>query len=200
VSGSDPRLIVVRHGRTAWNATGRYQGHADRPLDATGRAQAAGLVPVLAPLRPVRIVTSDLRRARDTAAPLARASGLALHPDPGLREVDVGAWEGLTRAEAAERHPDEMAAWERGDDVARGGGETRRAAGVRAADALVAHLAAVPAGGVMIAVAHGLVLRAAVDELAGRGVVVVDGPAPHLGNAEWVEVRVRGATRPATSA
>jgi hypothetical protein len=63
-----------------------------------------------------------------------------------------------------------------------------------------AHLAAVPAGGVMIAVAHGLVLRAAVDELAGRGVVVVDGPAPHLGNAEWVEVRVRGATRPATSA
>jgi broad specificity phosphatase PhoE len=146
VSGSDPRLIVVRHGRTAWNATGRYQGHADRPLDATGRAQAAGLVPVLAPLRPVRIVTSDLRRARDTAAPLARASGLALHPDPGLREVDVGAWEGLTRAEAAERHPDEMAAWERGDDVARGGGETRRAAGVRAADALVAHLAAVPAG------------------------------------------------------
>lgn len=180
---------MVRHGRTAWNRGGRFQGRADIPLDEEGMAQAADLAAALAPLRPARLVVSDLRRARQTAGPLARRSGLTPVVDPRLAEVDVGRWEGLRAEEAAERFPDEYRAWVADPAVARGGGETLADAGRRAADAIGDALAATAAGTAVVVVSHGLVLRAALDQLASRRVVELDGPAPHLRNAEWLDLQ-----------
>lgn len=186
--------MLVRHGRTAWNAAGRYQGHADVELDGTGRAQARAAAAALAGLPVARVASSDLRRARATAAAVAAAHGLDVVVDARLREVDLGGWEGLRAAEAAERFPDEWSRWSAGEDVPRGGGESLAAAGRRALPALVALLRATPPGRVGVAVAHGYVLQAAADALAAAGVVAaLPGGAPHLGNGEVLELEVRPA-------
>jgi probable phosphoglycerate mutase len=194
------RLVLLRHGRTAWNASGRFQGHADPPLDPTGWAQGRRAAVALAALRPSRVVTSDLARARATAALVADACAAWAPPeivvDPALREVDLGAWEGLDDAGARRRFPAEYQAWRQGAAVRRGGGETEAEAGARAAAALVAALAGEGDGATVVAVSHGLVLRAALRVLAGDGVVPT-GDAPHLANGEWVAVtaEVVGAGR-----
>lgn len=184
------RVVVARHGRTAWNVAGRYQGHADVPLDDEGQAQAAQLAERLAALQPSLIVSSDLRRALDSAAPLAGAAGLPLVVDRRLREVDVGNWEGLTQAEVAARHPGEWEAWNAGEDLRRGGGETRSDAAARAVSSLLDHAAAVRDGGLLIAVSHGTVLRSALRRLAAEGLVELDHDPPHLANATWLELTI----------
>ena len=113
------RLVVLRHGRTAWNAEGRAQGHADVPLDEVGEEQAAAVAPYLASLEPQALWTSDLARAAGTCAHLERATGLEATVDPRLREFDVGLRQGLTMPELAQQHPEAYAAWERGEDLMR---------------------------------------------------------------------------------
>jgi broad specificity phosphatase PhoE len=194
------RLVVVRHGRTAWNAAGRYQGHADPPLDSVGVEQATRLAPQLAALDPQLIVTSDLRRAVATAVPLARATGLVPEVDARLREVHLGAWEGLTRPEAAIRFPDEMAAWEAGVDVARGGGETRAHAGRRCGEAIMDRLAATEPGSVVVVVSHGLVLRCALRHLRAAGLVSLDEDPPHFDNCQWMQLATVDADEVPTGA
>ncbi|HEU5130116.1 MAG TPA: histidine phosphatase family protein [Glycomyces sp.] len=105
------RLLVVRHGQTEWNLSGRIQGFSDIGLDETGRAQAAEAAPALAEYRPVRIIASDLRRAVDTARPIAELTGVDIELDKRLRERGYGPWEGLTMHEIAERFPDDHARW-----------------------------------------------------------------------------------------
>lgn len=105
------RLLLIRHGRTPWNAEGRYQGRTDVPLDEVGRAEAEALARGLADERPAALVVSPLRRAVDTAAPLAAIWGLEPQVEPALVEMDFGAWEGLTHAEAAARDGALLAAW-----------------------------------------------------------------------------------------
>ena len=156
------RIVFLRHGRTAYNADGRIQGQLDVALDATGRAQAAALADVWLLDPPAVIVSSDLERARDTAAVVAGATGLALLQDPRLRELDLGAWQGLTSAQAAERFPAEHAAWHRGEDIARGGGETYAQAGARAAACVLDLL---PTAGTILAVTHGGTARGALGTL-----------------------------------
>src|SRR5690606_18245837 len=90
------RLILWRHGHTEWNAERRVQGHSDVPLSALGHAQAAEAAPLLAAFAPDAIVSSDLRRCTETAAALARHTGLPVRRDPRLRERYYGEWEGLT--------------------------------------------------------------------------------------------------------
>jgi len=152
--------VLLRHGRTADNASGRIQGHLDTPLDAHGRAQAAAVAPVLADMSPALLLSSDLARAAGTAAPLAASTGLPVALDPRLRELHLGAWQGLTVSEAAERYPDEHAAWRAGTDLARGGGETYADAAARASACLLDHLPEVPARGTLVAVTHGGTARA----------------------------------------
>ena len=65
---SGRRLVLLRHGQTAWNAEKRAQGHADIPLDAVGRRQAEKVAPLIAAYSPSLLVSSDLARARQTAA------------------------------------------------------------------------------------------------------------------------------------
>jgi broad specificity phosphatase PhoE len=190
------RLVVVRHGRTAWNAAGRFQGQADPPLDPTGEEQAAAVAVGVAPLTPVAVLSSDLRRARDTAGPLVSATGAAWVTDAALREVFLGGWEGLDHDQVRARYPLEYAAWTAGRPVRRGGGETEEEAGRRAADRIVAGLAAWPEGATVVVVAHGLVLRAALAALAADGVIDLAGPAPHLGNGCWSVLAADVAHRP----
>jgi broad specificity phosphatase PhoE len=99
-------LIVVRHGRTAWNDVGRFQGHSDVPLDETGRSQARSLALYLSRVPLARAVSSDLVRARETAEIILEGRDIALETDPRWREMRFGVWEGLTWPEIVERNPD----------------------------------------------------------------------------------------------
>jgi glucosyl-3-phosphoglycerate phosphatase len=105
------RLLVLRHGRTAWNAEHRFQGQTDVGLDETGVRQAVAAAPRLAALKPDLIISSDLRRATSTAAPLAELTGLPVTTDARLRERHFGPWQGLTATEIQERYPDDFVRW-----------------------------------------------------------------------------------------
>ena len=97
------RLVLWRHGRTEWNATGRIQGQLDPPLDEVGVEQAQAASLVLAQLQPAAIVSSDLQRASMTAQALAARVDMTPTYDERLREIGLGEWEGLSRDEVEER-------------------------------------------------------------------------------------------------
>ena len=119
-------LHLVRHGESLWNVEGRYQGHADSGLTEAGRRQAAAFASAFAAEVPApdAVVSSDLPRVLDTAAPYAEQIGAELLVDPALREMSVGDWAGLRLEEAAAAYPEIVAAVEAGEDLRRGGGET----------------------------------------------------------------------------
>ena len=101
-------IIIIRHGETEWNKTGRFQGHSDVPLSAEGRAQAAMLGENLAVDHVDMIYASDLTRAMETAAPLAQRFGLEVISDPLLRELNFGAWEGRNFNDVNAENPNAM--------------------------------------------------------------------------------------------
>ena len=119
------RVLILRHGESAWNAEGRWQGAADPPLSARGRDQAVAAAAALARLGSFDLlVTSDLERAASTGGLIADALGLHVRMrDEGLNERDVGDWQGLTNSEIDDRYPGARAAgrrpdrWEHDDDV-----------------------------------------------------------------------------------
>jgi alpha-ribazole phosphatase len=119
------RLILVRHGKTAWNAQARYQGRADLPLSDAGRRQAAMLARRLAREEIDAVYASDLQRAWEMAVTVAAPHGLPVRAEPRLLEMDFGDWEGLTYDEVQERYPQALAAWEADPlNMAPPGGET----------------------------------------------------------------------------
>jgi probable phosphoglycerate mutase len=154
------RLVLVRHGQTAWNLEGRAQGHTDVPLDETGRAQAVALAPQIAAMAPSALWSSDLLRARQTAAVVAEATGLELRLDRRLREFDVGERAGLTIAEFAEQFPEAHAAWRDGH-ITGGlpGAETVDDVTARMVPALQEIWDATAPGDTTVVVAHGASLR-----------------------------------------
>jgi len=162
------RLVLVRHGQTAWNLEGRAQGHTDVSLDEAGRAQARAMAPYVAAMQPVALWSSDLARARETAEYIAAAAGLPVHQDGRLREFDVGLRAGLTIPEFAERFPDEHAAWASGH-VTGGvpGAETIADVAGRVVPALLEAVAATPVGETSVVVAHGAALRVSIAALLG---------------------------------
>ena len=101
-------IIIIRHGETEWNKTGRFQGHSDVPLSAEGRTQAAALGKNLAVDHVDMIYASDLTRAMETAAPLAQRFGLEVISDPQLRELNFGAWEGRNFNDVNAENPNAM--------------------------------------------------------------------------------------------
>jgi len=152
-------ILLARHGETDWNRANRFQGHADPPLNDTGRSQAAELAAALAEEPFAAVYSSPLRRAFETAEIVAAPHGLEPVPVEALREVDVGSWQGLTRAEIEERFPAQFARWleyEQGWDD----GETYDEMGVRVMAALL-ELAAAHDGEQILAVSHGGPVRAA---------------------------------------
>jgi alpha-ribazole phosphatase len=102
-------LWLVRHGQTDWNVEGRYQGHADIPLNETGLSQARKLAEQLTGRSFQAIFSSDLIRARVTAEILGQALHLPVQVEPRLREVDQGDWEGMLFKDIAVRYAAEMA-------------------------------------------------------------------------------------------
>jgi probable phosphoglycerate mutase len=103
------RLCLVRHGETAWNAEHRVQGQLDVPLNAIGRLQAQAAAKVLSREKFDVIYSSDLSRARQTAAPTANALSLEVLQDRDLRERHYGIFERLTYAEVKEKFPEDYA-------------------------------------------------------------------------------------------
>jgi len=97
---STMRLIVVRHGRTAWNKEERFRGRADLPLDETGIKQAEAAAGKLAGCGAVAIYSSPLKRTLMTAQPIAVRLGLKVQPLDGLIDIDYGAWQGFSTSEA----------------------------------------------------------------------------------------------------
>jgi alpha-ribazole phosphatase/probable phosphoglycerate mutase len=148
------QLILIRHAQSEWNAAGRWQGHADPKLTPLGEDQALKLAAELEGETADRIYASDLRRARQTAAPIAARLGLMVEVDPDLRELDVGRWSGLTREEIHTKEPDLLADFETGDPHIRpGSGETRAELRQRARDRM-ALMAAEHPGERIIIVTH----------------------------------------------
>lgn len=162
------RLIVWRHGRTEWNASGRFQGQADVPLDELGQLQAKRAAPVLAACAPSRIVASDLSRARQTAAPLAELTGLPVSTDPRLREIHVGSWEGLTSEEVAAVDPERAERYFSGEDIRRSAtGETVAEVSTRVSESLTEIAEGSADGATAVVVMHGLAARVGVCRLVG---------------------------------
>ena len=152
------RLIVVRHGETAWNVDTRIQGHLDIPLNATGLWQARQLGDALAGEAISAIYTSDLLRARWTAQAVADATGAALVDEPGLRERAFGSFQGRTFAEVETEHPEQARRWRQRDpDYAPDGGESLRVLRERVVDT-THRLAARHPGELVLLVTHGGVL------------------------------------------
>jgi len=184
------RLVLWRHGRTEWNATGRFQGQLDPPLDAEGRSQAARVAPELAaglPAGQTTVVSSDLSRAAETAASLTAVLGVQLRLDPRLREHGMGLWEGLTRDEVAERYPEQYADWVAGRSVEGRGGEHPAEVAARA----LAALAELPPSPVTVVVTHGGTAGRLMERLLLLGPEHrrVFGP---LGNCAWTELAHQG--------
>ena len=142
-------ILLARHGETEWNREGRWQGWADPPLNDLGRAQAHELAEQLRATPVDAVYSSDLRRAHETALILAVPHDREVVTDADLREIDVGAWSGLTRAEISVRFP--------GGE--RPGGETRDQHSVRVL-AAVERIALAHPGERVLVVAHGGCVRA----------------------------------------
>jgi probable phosphoglycerate mutase len=175
------RLVLIRHGETAWNRATRIQGHTDIPLSALGRAQATRLAEALADEPFAAIYSSDLTRARQTAEALARTQGLEVQLDAGLRERAFGRFEGLSWGEIDQHYPEDAARWRRREpDFAVGGGESLTVFSARCLAAARRAAAAHPGQNVAI-VAHGGVLDC-LYRAATR--VALDAPRSwQLGNA-----------------
>jgi glucosyl-3-phosphoglycerate phosphatase len=187
------RLFLWRHGQTEWNAINRVQGHADVALDDIGRAQAVAAAIVLAQEHPDAIVSSDLRRAADTAQALAAQTGLPVHFDARLREQYFGDWQGMTSAELSAAYPADHDRWRHGQAVHGYGIEDREdlvkrvAAGARDAVARAD-------GGTVVIVTHGGSAKYVLADMLGWPPEIL-AKVVGLANCHWTELRhdpVRG--------
>lgn len=182
------RLLIWRHGRTAWNATSRIQGQTDVELDAVGHAEAAAAAHRLAARHPDAIIASDLRRATQTAEYLAKATGVPIQLDARLRERDFGVWQGLTSVELNEQYPEAAAMWRSGAGVPAGLGiESIEDLGKRATAAFLEAAEAAP-GGTVVVTAHGGTAKYGVGALLGWPAQVWPTIGP-LANCHWIELR-----------
>lgn len=182
------RLILLRHGRTSWNESGRAQGHADIELDPTGHAQARAAARHLADLDVARLWASDLRRARQTAEYLSDVLGLPVEQDPRLREFDVGERQGLTLAEFAERFPEEYTAWLSGEGlVPVKGGEVSEDVAARMVPALRERIEELSHGETVLVVTHGAAMKVAVAALLEWPLELAAG-LKAVDNCAWVTV------------
>lgn len=164
MSGPDTRLYFVRHGESEANAAGVFAGQSDSPLTPRGREQAAAVALALADLDIDRVVSSDLSRARDTAAVIAAAHGLTVEIHPELREIDVGEasgkrWDdGTLRQSFTTADSDEFVRWPGGESL-----EQALARSLGCLDRLVRD----HAGEQLVVVGHGGITRILVSHFLG---------------------------------
>ncbi|MET9961517.1 bifunctional RNase H/acid phosphatase [Streptomyces sp. NPDC006326] len=155
--GAPATFVLLRHGETALTPQKRFSGSggSDPELSPAGRRQAAAVAEALAARGTVQtVVSSPLRRCRETAQAVADRLGLPVTVEQGLREVDFGAWEGLTFAEVQERFPDDLQAWLGSPKAAPTGGGESFAAATRRISATRDRLLAAHAGRTVLLVTH----------------------------------------------
>ena len=187
-------ILLARHGETDWNREGRFQGHADPPLNRTGRDQAVELSLALMAEDLAAVYSSPLQRALETAELVAASRELEPVIVAALQEVDVGSWSGLTRTEVEHRFPKQYARWL---DHGQGweDGETYDEMGTRVVAALL-ELAAAHDGERVLAVTHGGPIRAAFAFAAGTSHAEARRTGPQVGNVFVAEFAVEdGALR-----
>ena len=178
------RLVLVRHGQTAWNLEGRAQGHTDIGLDDTGRAQATALAPAIAEMAPAALWSSDLARARQTADQLAATTGLEVRLDARLREFDAGDRAVLTLAEFGEKFPDAYDSWRDGHITGHvPGAETTAEVVARMVPAL-REIWAAGAGSTTVVVAHGACMKVSLLAFLGWPETLL-GSLRGLDNCGW---------------
>lgn len=170
-------LILVRHGQSGWNAQGRIQGHAGGDLSELGRREAELTASFLAAHypRPSIVLTSDLDRAQQTAAPYAEAIGLPVRAEARLREIDNGNWSGRTTEQVTREHSADLQRIRAGEDLPRGGGERVADLAARSWDLLsdlaIQTVSRVAVGEQLdvVAFAHGGSIRLCVASALGLG-------------------------------
>ena len=162
------RLILVRHGETAWNAEGRIQGMLDVPLNALGLQQARLVADELARIVDVAaMVSSDLVRTRETATPITGATGFEPRFDARIRERHFGVWQGMTYVEWRIKDAEGMARYNAGDpDYGPEGGETASQFLARCVSA-VSDLVTASKEKTLILVTHGGVVSSMVRHAQG---------------------------------
>ncbi|MGN2640845.1 histidine phosphatase family protein [Nocardia takedensis] len=186
-------LILLRHGQTEWNATDRMQGQIDTDLTELGRRQAKEAARELVSRNAIAIVSSDLRRAHDTALALADHTALPIRLDPRLRETHLGDWEGLTHLEVDADAPGARVTWRLHADYRPPNGETKLEVGARSlpvVQELFSERQDWP-GRTIILVAHGgliAALTAALLDLPPANWPVLGG----LANTSWVQLSSHG--------
>jgi broad specificity phosphatase PhoE len=187
------RLVLLRHGQTEYNAGSRMQGQLDTDLSDLGRMQAVAAAEVLAKRQPLLIVSSDLRRALDTALALSERAGLPVSVDTRLRETHLGDWQGMTHLEVDAVAPGARLAWRDDARWAPHGGESRIDVAERSLPVVADLVAGQPEWGVdeadrpVVLVAHGgliAALTAALLRLPVDNWPILGG----MGNASWVQL------------
>jgi len=186
-------LVMLRHGQTKSNADSRMQGQLDTDLTDLGRAQAVAAAEVLAKRQPLLIVSSDLRRAYDTALTLGERSGTPVRVDTRLRETHLGDWQGLTHAEVDALAPGARVAWRDNATSAPHCGESRIDVADRSLPLVAELVAGEPEWGCddpdrpVVLVAHGgliAALTAALLDLPVDSWPALGG----MGNASWTQL------------
>ncbi|MCY9784518.1 histidine phosphatase family protein [Nocardiopsis sp. EMB25] len=157
------RLVLLRHGQTPLSVERRFAGRGDFPLTDHGHAQARSAARRLAAWPIDVVVSSPLRRARDTAAYTAEELGLPIEVDEGFVETDFGDWEGMTFAEARERAPGAVDAWLADPETAPPGGESFAKAAERVGAARAALLDRYP-GRTVLVVTHVTPIKVVVQQ------------------------------------
>ena len=192
------RLVMLRHGQTEFNAGSRMQGQLDTDLTDLGRAQAVAAAEVLAKRQPLAIVSSDLRRAYETAMSLGERCGIPVQVDTRLRETHLGDWQGLTHSEVDDVAPGARLAWRDDARWAPHGGESRIDVADRSRPLVAELVAGEPEWGAdeperpVVLVAHGgmiAALTAALLDLPVDSWPVLGG----MGNASWAQLSGHGA-------
>jgi len=163
------RLYAIRHGETAWSAERRFAGARDVPLADAGLRQCEAVAQALAGQAVAAVYASPLERARTSAEIVAKPHRLAVQVEPAFREMAFGAWEGLTREEAAARFPDAYDVWRSAPHrLVLEGGERLDEVAARVTAGLAALMDAC-AGRSVILVSHAIVTRLLVLEALGLG-------------------------------
>src|SRR5919204_4762625 len=160
-------IHLARHGQTAYNHEGRFQGHLPVPLDATGREQAAALAEAAAKVTLTSLWCSPLRRARETADIVAARIGLEPREDARFVETNTGEWTGRSFAEIQAEDPEGFARFERSDPTFRYPGGESFAEQLERVQAAIADLRATPAELPALVVCHRGVIRLALAALTG---------------------------------
>ncbi len=186
-------LVLIRHGETDWNVEGRWQGQADPPLNERGRDQARRVAEYYSQFGLAALYSSDLRRAMETAQIIGARIGLEIIPEPRLREINLGRWQGMLTEDIQAQYPEEFQRWHHEPlSVQPPGGETIHALAARVLEVINEMIARYPKRRVGV-VAHELPIAIVLCRSAGLGLEHVRDMVPE--NGVWSEVVLEGVLK-----